>query len=156
MSIIRSALPSLYSILVHLDDGLCDVSGMCPAQVSTFKKISPASDVQCEFCEKVIQHWIDTWTSNTTEEEFKEILEALCHKMKPNRVDHCLHIVDDYYLPWFNFILHQLNPKVACKMMGLCGNQDLLEPNNTPITLLFKPTTNELPAAVPNEQPNRK
>lgn len=100
---------------------------MCPEvnsrkqQISTnFKK---TDDLQCEFCEKVIKHWIDTWTANTTQDEFKEVLETLCHKMKPDRVDHCLHIVDDYYIPWFNYILHELNPTTACTLFGLCGTQ---------------------------------
>ena len=111
-----------------MDAGLCDLAGICPSSSSektSLSTISNGADIQCEFCEKVIQHWINTWTSNTTEEEFKTILEALCHKMKPERVQHCLHIVDDYYLPWFNYILHELNPKTACSLMGLCNGQFL-------------------------------
>ena len=82
----------IFRVLIHLDEGLCDLSGMCPASsnaVSTFsgknfqivyKVIHPkyylqpfsakavvGGDIQCEFCEKVIQHWIDTWTSDTTQ-----------------------------------------------------------------------------------------
>lgn len=79
--------------MIHLDDGLCEISGMCPGPVQSVSvPNSNGGDVQCEFCEKVIQHWIDTWTSNTTQEEFKTVLEALCHKMKPSRQQHCLHI----------------------------------------------------------------
>jgi hypothetical protein len=90
----------------------------------------------------VIQHWIDIWTANTTESEFKTVLEALCHKMKAERVDQCLHLVDDYYLPWFNYILHDLNAKTACSMMGLCGNNgnDFLVPDpQASISLLLTP-----------------
>ena len=78
------------------------------------------------------------------------MLEALCHKMKPKRVDHCLHIVDDYYIPWFNYILHSLNPKTACTIMGLCQstsvqgqlqNGNFLESEDVgPITLLLTPS----------------
>ena len=83
----------IFSVLIHLDDGLCEISGMCPGPVQSVSvPNSNGGDVQCEFCEKVIQHWIDTWTSNTTQEEFKTVLEALCHKMKPSRQQHCLHI----------------------------------------------------------------
>ena len=36
---------------------------------------------------QVIQHWVDTWTANTTQDEFKEVLDALCKKLdRPNRV----------------------------------------------------------------------
>ena len=98
---------------------------------------------------QVIQHWVDTWTANTTQDEFKEVLEALCQKLdRPNRsvvckstefkkdlisqfsysfvsfcrVQHCMHIVDDYYIPWFNFLLHEVNPQLICSMVGLCGS----------------------------------
>ena len=133
-----SHFPFLFRILTHLDEGLCDVSGMCPSttQVST----TSTGDLQCEFCEKVVQHWIDTWTANTTQDEFKEVLEALCNKM-PNseRRAHCLHIVDDYYIPIFNYILHELDPKTLCTLAGLCNgeNQGPLASNNAPITVLL-------------------
>ncbi len=85
---------------------------------------------------------MDTWTSNTTEEEFKQVLDALCHKMKTQeKVDRCLHIVDDYYIPWFNYLAHELNPKVVCTMFGLCPGGDglvTLSPE-TSISLLFPP-----------------
>ena len=97
----------------------------------------------------------DTWTANTTESEFKQVLEALCHKMKPERVQHCLHIVDDYYIPWFNYILHELNPKTVCTLMGLCNgvNGQFLQPNpEVSISLLLtadnakdEPSNSEFP-----------
>ena len=77
---------------------------------------------------QVIQHWVDTWTANTTQDEFKEVLEALCQKLdRPQRVKHCLHIVDDYYIPWFNFILHEINPRQICSMVGLCGGNGFMK-----------------------------
>ena len=33
-----------------------------------------------------------------------------------------MHIVDDYYIPWFNFLLHEVNPELICSMVGLCGS----------------------------------
>ena len=91
-------------------------------------------DIQCEFCEKVIQHWVDTWTANTTEEEFKTVLESLCKKLdKPSRVSHCLHIVDDWYLPWFNYLLHEIQPKELCGFVGLCKQTDVV---HIPLTRL--------------------
>ena len=121
---------------------------------NTFLSNPTDNDIQCEFCEKVIQHWITTWTSNTTEAEFKQVLEALCHKMKPERVQHCLHIVDDYYIPWFNYVLHELNPKSACEFMGLCkeGGNFLDKPVKTPITLLLQTPEPVQPAI--EEQPS--
>ena len=77
---------------------------------------------------QVIQHWVDTWTANTTQDEFKEVLDALCQKLdRPNRVKHCLHIVDDYYIPWFNFLLHEVNPELICSVVGLCGSEGFMK-----------------------------
>ena len=55
------------------------------------------------------------------------------------RRDHCLHIVDDYYIPIFNYILHELDPKMLCTLAGLCNgeNQGPLASNNAPITVLL-------------------
>ena len=134
----------IFRVITHLNEGLCDVSGMCPAtSTSTQVSVSSSGDVQCEFCEKVIQHWIDTWTANTTQDEFKQVLEALCNKMaKADRRQHCLHIVDDYYIPIFNYILHELDPKMLCTLAGLCNgeNQGPLVSNNAPITVLLAST----------------
>jgi hypothetical protein len=120
------------SILTSLDGNVCLLSGICsesrrgtPARL---RSGASANDIQCEFCEKVIQHWVDTWTANTTEEEFKTVLEALCKKLdRTDRVDRCLHIVDDYYVPWFNYLLHQVDPHAICSLVGLCGNNGFMQ-----------------------------
>ena len=108
-------------------------------------------DVQCEFCEKVIQHWVTVWTANTTEQEFKEVLEGLCrHLDKQERVQHCLHIVDDYYLPWFNFLLHEINPHAICQFVGLCGNNQFFRLNaESSITTLLAPRQQQEVESVP-------
>jgi hypothetical protein len=50
------------------------------------------------------------------------VLDSLCHKLaRPARVTRCLHLVDDWYLPWFNFLLHEVNAHQICQMAGLCG-----------------------------------
>ena len=88
------------STIAELDEGVCHLSGMCSESfqnVPTVYSSANGEDIECEFCQKVIQHWVDTWTANTTEEEFKTVLESLCKKLdKPSRVSHCLHIVDEW------------------------------------------------------------
>ena len=90
---------------------------------------------------------MDTWTANTTQEEFKQVLESICKRMdKPERVKHCLHIVDDWYMhrfqqrktfrfehdscsryiPWFQYLLHEINPRQICSLVGLCGNSGFM------------------------------
>ncbi len=38
------------------------------------------------------------------------------------RVCRCLHIVNDYYVPWFDFLAHEVNPEEVCSIIGLCGS----------------------------------
>ena len=71
---------------------------------------------------QVIQHYVDIWSSNQTEEEFKQVLDSICRTLgQPDRIDRCLNIVDNYYIPFFNFLIHELNPRTACQAVGLCG-----------------------------------
>ena len=76
---------------------------------------------------QVIQHWKDEWTSNTTIDEFKQVLDTICRRLDAKNVEHCLHIVDDYYVPFFNYIAHELDPTMVCQTVGLCGNGDILK-----------------------------
>ena len=70
----------------------------------------------------MIQHYVDIWSSNQTEEEFKQVLDSMCRTLgQPERIDRCLHIVDDYYIPFFNYLIHEVNPRTACATVGLCG-----------------------------------
>ena len=70
----------------------------------------------------MIQHYVDIWSSNQTEEEFKQVLDSICRTLgQPERIDRCLHIVDDYYIPFFNYLIHEVNPRTACATVGLCG-----------------------------------
>ena len=71
---------------------------------------------------QVIQHYVDIWSSNQTEEEFKQVLDSICRTLgQPDRIDRCLNIVDNYYIPFFNYLIHELNPRTACQAVGLCG-----------------------------------
>merc|ERR1719495_2900589 len=113
----------IYSALTHLEP-ICDLSGICSDAFSSTPTTMTgnAGDIECEFCEKVVQHWIDQWKANSTQEEFKEVLESICKKLgQPDRISRCLHIVDDYYIPFFNYILNELDAHQACAALGLCS-----------------------------------
>ena len=119
-----------HSQLTHLDF-LCESSGMCsesfknsPSMISDHR----GDSLECEFCEKVIKHWLDQWSSNSTEEEFKEVLDEICKKLgQPDRIKRCLHIVDDYYMPFFEYIIKTVDPRGVCAAVGLCGNVGFLQ-----------------------------
>ena len=106
----------------QFDEEICDLSGLCSQSFDSVPatKLQPGEDIQCEFCEKVIQHWIDVYASNTSLQEFKTLLDGICEKLDKNNADHCKHIVDDYYIPAFEFIRTQLKPHMLCSAVGLC------------------------------------
>ena len=123
----------------QFDEEICDLSGLCS---QSFEKIPATTlqegeDIQCEFCEKVIQHWIDVYASNSSLQEFKAILDGICEKVDKKNADHCKHIVDDYYIPAFEFIRTQLRPHMVCSVVGLCSSN-----------LLQSPKTSKAPPAI--------
>ena len=98
------------------------MSGLCS---QSFEKVpattlQPGEDIQCEFCEKVIQHWIDVYASNSSLAEFKALLDGICDRLDSKNSAHCKHIVDDYYIPAFQFIRNELKPHMLCSAVGLC------------------------------------
>ncbi|XP_040565050.1 prosaposin isoform X3 [Lepeophtheirus salmonis] len=121
---VEDSFDDIHNVLkFNLNDEICDLMGVCSETFETpVVDSSNSEDIECEFCEKVIQHWKDEWTSRTTIEEFKEVLDALCNKLhNTDRINRCLHIVNDYYIPIFNFVSHELDPKVICEIFGLCN-----------------------------------
>jgi len=110
------------SLTEQFDEEICDLAGLCS---QSFEKV-PATplqageDIQCEFCEKVIKHWIDVYASDSSLAEFKALLDGICDRLDTKNSAHCKHIVDDYYIPAFEFIRNELDPHMLCSMVGLC------------------------------------
>jgi len=123
MQTVMEQSDEIYNLLtVHFDEEICDLSGLCSQSFENVpaRQLQQGEDIQCEFCEKVIQHWIDVYASNTSLQEFKTLLDGICEKLDKNNADHCKHIVDDYYIPAFDFIRTQLKPHMLCSAVGLC------------------------------------
>ena len=74
----------------------------------------------------MIKHWIDVYASNSSLAEFKQLLDGICEKLDKNNADHCKHVVDDYYIPAFNFLRHEIDPHLLCSLVGLCKSQPSL------------------------------
>ena len=112
----------------------------CTQSVCTAKDIvelaNVEEDIECEFCEKVIKHWIDVYASDSSLEEFKEILDGLCDKLDTKRSTHCKHIVDDYYMPLFNYIKN-VDPHMICSLVGICHNGHVSDKSSLPLASLF-------------------
>jgi len=139
---VTTELKSISSLLKEIiTTSLCDVEGICaagpPGLPITSNSLQPSEDLQCEFCEKVVKHWIDVYASKSSLEEFKQLLDGICEKLDTKNAAHCKHIVDDYYMPLFEYV-RNLDPHMVCSLVGLCGNSGFLEDDYTgPITLLF-------------------
>merc|ERR1712121_360034 len=85
---------TIYEVLTQqFDDEICDLSGVCS---QAFEKVpatvvGPNADIECEFCEKVIQHWLDIYASNSSLAEFKDLLDGICDRLDTKNAAHCKH-----------------------------------------------------------------
>lgn len=61
----------------------------------------------------------DLLIANTTETEFKQVMEGLCKQTKGFKAE-CLSIVDEYYDVIYNTLVKDLNEKEACCLMEIC------------------------------------
>ncbi|XP_044760968.1 prosaposin isoform X2 [Coccinella septempunctata] len=142
----------------HLNPGeVCVLSGQCSALFhrhdepdSKGVQITPIShigfvpvnnekdDPTCEFCEQLVKHLRDLLVANTTEEEFKKVMEALC-KQTRSFSDECVGLVDEYYPIAYQFLLEELNGTVVCAMIGICPRGS--EYKNVPIVPLLPAET---------------
>jgi len=141
---------NIYTWLTQsFDDSVCDVAGVCsPVYLNVPPtQLKQGGDIQCEFCEKVIQHWVDVYASNSSLEEFKMILDSICERVDKKNAAHCKHIVDDYYIPAFQFIKNEINPHTVCSLVGLCGSGGFMKvsPKTAITTLLVSHNVEMMP-----------
>jgi len=129
------------------EEGVCDLAGVCSEAFDDVPatQLQSGEDIQCEFCEKVIKHWVDVYASNASLAEFKQLLDGICEKLDKSNADHCKHVVDDYYIPAFNFLRHEVDPHLLCSLVGLCKDQPRL-PAATVQQVALVPATKELTA----------
>jgi len=116
-------------------DALCHLTGACAGkfhQHPELVEIRPKSDVgyvdvkddiPCELCEQLVNHLRDLLTANTTESEFKQVLEGLCGQTKGFK-DECLSIVGQYYAEIYEFLTKNLDSNEACFYIGVCPKGD--------------------------------
>lgn len=94
-------------------------------------------DIPCKLCEQLVDHLRDLLVANTTELEFKHVLEGLCKQTKSFK-EECLSLVDQYYEEIYNTLVHNLDSNGACFMIGICpkGLNDVI---NDPIIMPIVP-----------------
>ena len=76
-------------------------------------------DIPCKLCEQLVDHLRDLLIANTTELEFKQVLEGLCKQTKAFS-EECLNLVDQYYEEIYSTLVHNLDSNSACFMIGVC------------------------------------
>lgn len=134
-SIIITYFNEIYkSIENNLDsEAICHLSGSCVEryhQHPEVVEIRPMGDVgvvsvkgdpdiPCELCEQLVNHLRDVLIANTTEAEFKQVLEGLCRQTKGFK-DECVSIVDQYYAEIYEFVTNHLSSNDACFYIGIC------------------------------------
>lgn len=61
----------------------------------------------------------DVLVANTTESEFKKVLEGICKQTKTFKSE-CLSLADQYYDIIYDQLTNNLDPDNACFMIGIC------------------------------------
>uniref|UniRef100_A0A336LVF0 CSON002275 protein n=1 Tax=Culicoides sonorensis TaxID=179676 RepID=A0A336LVF0_CULSO len=136
-SIVLTHFNELYE---HLEnnlngDAICHLTGVCATkfhQHSESIEVRPMSnigyvkqtsiedpDIPCELCEQLVNHLRDLLVANTTESEFKQVLEGICRQTKSFK-DECLGLVAQYYSEIYQFVVKKMSPNDACFFIGVC------------------------------------
>lgn len=115
-------------------ENICHMSGVCAANYHQHDEpvdveiipdaltgyISPKDDdIPCDLCKQLVGHLRDLLVANTTETEFKTVLEGICKQTKSFR-EECLSLADQYYDVIYNKLTSNLDPNGACFLIGIC------------------------------------
>ncbi|XP_076060400.1 prosaposin [Oratosquilla oratoria] len=142
MALMQMNFDGIYNYLTQelKPNDFCELVGMCERMYENRKNavdFHRTDDAPCDFCTVIVQHWKDVLTANTTELEFKEILEGLCRQTGTFKHE-CLSLVDQYYLPLYNLLVSDIHPKEVCEAVGLCGLNSVFNEEH-PVWVLFNP-----------------
>ncbi|CAO1419314.1 unnamed protein product [Diamesa tonsa] len=124
-SLVLSHFDEVYNLSKRYitNNGICDVTSMCPDKfqkdLSTMKK----DDIPCQLCEQFVLHLRELLIANTSEVEFKNLLDGICKQMGQFN-DECTTIVQQYYIEIYQYLSLNLNASKACVMVGICKGTD--------------------------------
>uniref|UniRef100_A0A1I8PUJ9 Saposin n=1 Tax=Stomoxys calcitrans TaxID=35570 RepID=A0A1I8PUJ9_STOCA len=110
--------------------GICHLSGVCaaryhqhpedPKEEEPIDLMAPGNDdIPCELCQQLVHHLRDLLVANTTEAEFKQVMEGLCNQTK-NFKSECISLVDQYYHTIYTTLVNDLDANGACFLIGVC------------------------------------
>jgi saposin len=87
--------------------------------------ISPAFDdpnIPCELCEQLMLHLREVLIANTTEVEFKNVLEGFCSQI-PAITDECISLTEQYYRSIYQYLVDGLDANKTCVAIGICSSK---------------------------------
>jgi saposin len=76
-------------------------------------------DIPCALCEQLMVHLRELLISNTSEIEFRNMLEGICGQM-PSVKNECINIIDQYADTIYEFLVSGLDPDKTCTMIKIC------------------------------------
>lgn len=108
---------------------VCHISGVCSYKYHSHNEnekqmVLPNNtdinnDLPCDLCQQLVRHLRDVLIANTTEDEFKQVLQGLCGQTKSFKTE-CLSLVDEYYKDIYETLLNNLDANGACFLIGIC------------------------------------
>ena len=105
------------------NNGICDVTTICHDNFQKDLATMKSDDIPCQLCEQFVLHLRELLIANTSEVEFKNLLEGVCKQMGQFN-DECKVIVDQYYIEIYQYLSLNLNASKACVMVGICKGTD--------------------------------
>ncbi|CAO1430462.1 unnamed protein product [Diamesa serratosioi] len=108
----------------HADDSVVEIKPK--SSVGFVKQQQVDDDVPCELCEQLIKHLRDLLVANTTELEFKTVLEGLCKQAKGFKAE-CISLVDQYYNVIYESLINELDAEGTCFLIGICPKKGMFQ-----------------------------
>lgn len=109
-------------------DAVCHLSGVCSYKYHSHMEkeelvvslhTDANDDLPCDLCQQLVKHLRDVLITNTTEDEFKQVLQGLCGQTKSFKTE-CLSLVDEYYKDIYETLVNNLDANGACFLIGIC------------------------------------
>lgn len=92
-------------------------------------------DIPCALCEQLMVHLRELLISNTSEIEFRNMLEGICGQMSSVKKE-CIGIVDQYADTIYEFLVSGLDPDKTCTMIKICkpkSNENVIKAPKMPL-----------------------